>query len=137
MRYGGPREFHPGEPGMLARELRELAKQVSDLFAAQQSGNAPQLEWADVARGDAGLELGRITPVQPGASLTLTTPPFDPRNTGKLCGVERRSTSGTVTMRPSAGGLLNDSAGPTTLATTARVYLFVQTPLGWKGVANA
>ena len=135
MKYGGPRAFTTNDPTALARELAKLSDEFARLCDLQQRGNMPQLEWGDIVSTSAALAVGVVTPVQPGATLTLSLPPLDPRNVGKLCGVDVRSTTGTVSVRPSAGGLLDGSTNTLTLGAASRVFLFIQGPTDWKGVA--
>lgn len=136
MKYGGPREFSTADPDRLARELRKLSDELARLCDAQSKGNLPQLLWGDQVNADAALSAGVVTPVQAGATVTLSLPPFDARNVGKLCGVDVRSTSGTVSVRPSAGGMLDGSTSAVTLSAVARVFLFIQGPIDWKGVGS-
>ena len=135
MKYGGPRAFTTSDSTALARELAKLSDELARLCDAQGKGNLPQMLWGDQVNADAALSAGVVTPVQAGATVTLSLPPFDARNVGKMCGVDVRSTTGTVTVRPSAGGLLNGSTNSLALGAASRVFLFIQGPTDWKGVA--
>lgn len=141
-RYEGPRDFSTNNPELLQRELRKLADELDKVMQAQQEGGPRRWLFADPVRSSAALKVGYITPVStsgmsPTPDIPLILPPWDASLVGKECGVERRQTSGIVTVRAASGGLLNDSTSALTLPTQLRIYLFVATPLGWKAVDDA
>lgn len=132
LRYEGPRAFATDDP-LLQRDLQALAASVDRLYRAQQDGNPLRLLFAkDVARSNVALSINTITPVS--GTLECSLPAWQSGFVGLVCGVERRSASGAVTVRASAGGLLNDATTALTLPTALRIYLFIATPIGWKAV---
>lgn len=132
-RYDGPRQFATEDPDKLQRDLQKLAQSLDNLYRDRSHGNRRGWQYLDPASASTlsslALAVGYARPVSGSAALQL--PALDKDSIGLECAVDRRSASGTVTVRPRPPDLLQGSTAAITLTAAYRFFVFVATPTGW------
>jgi hypothetical protein len=122
----GLQQVFLGAEGDLKQELEQFARDLSTVLAGLSRGAEPRRDWlSGIARVAGNVGFGEVLRVDSTGGVTVTArlPKASTSDSGRLAGVCRLSTSGTVNVIP-PGGALIDGAASLALPATIGLYLF-------------